>query len=157
MSKNFSVTKIVMEKQTSSATPTAATRSGGLERKATRSAVEPPRRDLPSPTHSLLVLGDIHKIHPDPLLPFPLLDPIYTIQFTRPPFLRPLFHDPSPPLKWTSYLEAPLLVCLALSSSSYTSVTLSERASMHARNAQLLSLPGPSRAHSHCTLACVSG
>ena len=32
---------------------------------------------------------------------------IYTIKFTQPPLLRPLFHDPFPPPIRTSYLEAP--------------------------------------------------
>ena len=36
------------------------------------------------------------------------LDLIYTIEFTQPPLLRPLFHDLPPPLMRTSYLEAPL-------------------------------------------------
>ena len=42
----------------------------------------------------------------DPLPPCLHLDLIYTIKFTQPLLLRPLFHDP-PPMR-TSYLEAPL-------------------------------------------------
>ena len=42
------------------------------------------------------------------LLPLcPHLELIYMIKLSQPPLLRPLFHDPLPPLMRTSYLEAP--------------------------------------------------
>ena len=43
----------------------------------------------------------------DFLTPSPLFAFYYTIRFTQPPLLRPLFHDPPPPPMRTSYLEAP--------------------------------------------------
>ena len=42
-----------------------------------------------------------------PSFPHPHLELIYTVKFTEPPLLSPLFHDPLPPLMRTSYLEAP--------------------------------------------------
>ena len=39
--------------------------------------------------------------------PGPHFQRICSVKFTQPPLTCPLFHNPSPPPMWTSYLDAP--------------------------------------------------
>ena len=50
---------------------------------------------------------DVHKIFGFLTPPCPHLDLIYITKFTQPHLQFPLFHDPLPPPKETSYTEAP--------------------------------------------------
>ena len=62
----------------------------------------------PNFQHQGASINDILKIFGFFTPPCQHLELICSMKFTQPPLLRPLFHEPSPPLMRTSYLDAPL-------------------------------------------------